>query len=158
QRCAMGAVALRLLADGPGAQPDPQRIARQYPQGQLLLAGWGSIEPARRLRQLAADQNLYLETFLAAVYPSANGRMILLAPTPETVLPPMAGQTPDQLQAALPPDCLLLGEEELPREVERNSPIASSCVMDLWERLHRPLLAAADAQTDALLRMEAYRR
>jgi hypothetical protein len=30
-------------------------------------------------------------------------------------------------------------------------------VMAIWERLHAPFVAAADAQTDPILKMEGYR-
>src|SRR5438105_454775 len=46
QRCGEGVVRLDLIANGPSDQPDPDRIIAEIPHGQLLIAGWGSIEPA----------------------------------------------------------------------------------------------------------------
>src|SRR5215210_567005 len=46
QRCGEGVVALDLMAQGPGDVLDGRHIIENYPHGQLLVAGWGSIEPA----------------------------------------------------------------------------------------------------------------
>src|SRR3954463_7641061 len=46
QRCGEGVVAFGLFAEGEGDQIDPERIVVNYPHGQLLAAGWGSIRPA----------------------------------------------------------------------------------------------------------------
>src|SRR5437773_3665545 len=63
QRCGEGAVRLDLIASGPGEEPDPEEIIARYPQGQLLVAGWGSIAPAQRVRELQRQRALYVETF-----------------------------------------------------------------------------------------------
>ena len=47
QRCGEGTIHLSLLAAGPDdAAIDPGRLLEQFPHGQLLIAGWGSIAPA----------------------------------------------------------------------------------------------------------------
>jgi hypothetical protein len=158
QRCGEGTICLDLLAAGPDTQPDPLAAVERFPQGQLLIAGWGSIAPAWMLRQQAARQGLYLETFLAAVYPTDAGRIVVIVPSLHTPLPPPTPQLAEALLASLPPDCLALNEKELPAGVQDGSPQTYARVMELWERLHRPLLAAADAQTDPLGRMEGFRR
>src|SRR5437867_2547154 len=43
QRCGEGAVVLDLIATSPDSDPDPQQLIEQYPHGQLLVAGWGSV-------------------------------------------------------------------------------------------------------------------
>jgi hypothetical protein len=73
-------------------------------------------------------------------------------------LPAPRPQLAEALIASLPPNCLAIGEHELPRGVADGSPKTYAVVMGLWERLHRPLLAAADAENDPLLRMAGYRR
>src|SRR3954470_3289618 len=69
QRCGEGVVALDLIAQGPHDAIDGQRIVENFPHGQLLVAGWRSIEPAVRVRRLAAEHGLYVETFLGAAFP-----------------------------------------------------------------------------------------
>jgi hypothetical protein len=158
QRCGEGKVCLDLLAKNSQDQPDPAAAVDQFAQGQLLIAGWGSIAPALQLRQYAEERQLYLETFLAAVYPSDAGRIVVIVPSKDTPLPPPRPQLAESLLASLPPDCLAIGERELPTGVADGSAKTYAVVMNLWERLHRPLLAAADAQTEPLHRMAGYRR
>ncbi len=158
QRCGEGQVCMDLWAEGPDHSLDPVDILSRFSAGQLLIAGWGSMQPALEVRQLAAQRELYLETFLAAVYPTDTGRILILAPSAATPLPPIRNQSAHALSAALPEGCLTIEPAELPRGVEAGSARTYARVMDLWERLHRPLLAAADAQTDPLRRMAGYRR
>src|SRR5918993_2137031 len=63
QRCGEGVVALDLAAQGPHDEVDGRRVVENFSHGQLLVAGWRSIEPALRVRQLAAEHRLYVETF-----------------------------------------------------------------------------------------------
>src|SRR6186713_2470944 len=69
QRCGEGVVALDLLAQGPDDRLDGRHVVENYPHGQLLVAGWGSIEPAIEARRCQAQHELFVETFLGAVYP-----------------------------------------------------------------------------------------
>src|SRR3954451_14439359 len=71
QRCGEGLVVLDLLAEGPDDRLEGRHVVEDYPHGQLLVAGWGTIEPAVRVRHLAESHMLYVETFLAAAYPLA---------------------------------------------------------------------------------------
>lgn len=155
QRAGEGIVCLDLLAKGIDDQPDARRVIEEIPHGQLLIAGWGNVKPAVELRRLQAERKLFVETFLAAVYP--NGAVVI-APFSDAVLPPAVPQPLDDFSASLPPHCVVLWKSDLPRG--RHSPTANSYgqVMDLWERLHAPFLAAADAETDPILKIQAYRR
>src|SRR4051794_24910131 len=63
QRCGEGIVKLDLIARSEKDPIDVEAIAEKYPQGQLLIAGWGDVAPAARLREIIATRNLYLETF-----------------------------------------------------------------------------------------------
>ena len=45
QRCGEGIVALDLVAEGASDEVDPAQVLANYPHGQLLVAGWGSIKP-----------------------------------------------------------------------------------------------------------------
>src|SRR2546423_11126711 len=43
QRCGEGIVRLDLLAASPADQLDARKLAGEYPNAQLLVAGWGSV-------------------------------------------------------------------------------------------------------------------
>src|SRR3954463_15550597 len=45
QRCGEGTVCLDLIAQGPDDEISAPRILDKYPFGQLLVAGWGTIQP-----------------------------------------------------------------------------------------------------------------
>src|SRR6476660_7701866 len=71
QRCGEGTVCLDLIAEGPGDQIEARHVIENYPHGQLLVAGWGSIASALEVRRFQQQHALYVETFLAAAYPLA---------------------------------------------------------------------------------------
>lgn len=159
QRCGEGIVALDLIAQGPDDRVDGHRVVENFPHGQLLVAGWGSIEPALRVRALQAEHGLFVETFLAAVYPVGAGRAVAIVPTADVRLPePSPRQSVDRLVAELPPHTIVLAADALPRGSMRGTTETYARVMDLWERLHLPFLAAADIQADPVRKIEHYRR
>jgi hypothetical protein len=144
QRCGEGTVHLGLIAKSPAEKLSPEQLIQQYPFGQLLIAGWGTIEPALQFRRLAAERNLYVDTFLAAVLPGSDG---LIAIVPEEV------SSPD------------LAAHSLVFEIEQLSPFPQqgtyetySRIMQIWESLHTPFLQAADAIKDPIEKIQAYRR
>jgi hypothetical protein len=161
QRCGEGLVVLDLVAEGPDDRMEGRHVVEHYPHGQLLVAGWGTVEPAAQVRRLAATHGLYVETFLAAAYPLAEGgRAVVVVPL-EEMQAHLPGPTPpttrDALAKAVPPQCLVLHENELPRGSRRGDTKTYAEVMALWERLHAPFLAAADNEPDLVRRMEGYR-
>jgi len=159
QRCGEGTVRLDILAADASTSLDPERIVSEYPHGQLLVAGWGTIEPARRLRQIQAERALFVETFLAAVYPIGTGKIIVIVPDDQVLLPHVDPTTSvDALLRSLPPHAVVVAEAELPRGPHRGTPQTYAKVMSMWERLHAPFLAAADATADLMKRIQAYRR
>jgi hypothetical protein len=91
QRCGDGTVKLDWVAQTPYEEPnEAATVLQAQPNGQMLVAGWGTIQPAVDLRRLAAEQMLYAETFLAAVYPVADpvaptemARVVVVAPLPD---------------------------------------------------------------------------
>ncbi len=163
QRCGEGIVCLDLLADAPDDHLDARHVIENYPHGQLLVAGWGSIAPAIAVRQLQARHGLYVDTFLAAVFPVTPvgvgdaGRVVVVAPEEGTMLPAPDEQPPDELARKLPWGCLVFPVGELPKGPRAGSAETYGEVMALWERLHRPFLTAADREADPLRRMEGYR-
>jgi hypothetical protein len=151
QRCGEGTIRLDLIAKSPDDNIDPEKIADQFPHGQFLVAGWGTIEPAIKLRRLQKERNQYAETLLAAVYPTNSSRTVVIVPTSSPSFPSPATAGEGREGAELPPNSLTLLESNLP-------PPAYSEVMNLWERLHRPFLAAADAEKDPLKKIQLYRK
>jgi hypothetical protein len=158
QRCGEGLVRLDLLTNGPNDTLNAQEILTTYAHSQLLVAGWGSIQPAIELRSLAAARGLYAETFLAAVYPIGDTRAIVIVPTASVQLPAVRNQAIDDLLTQLPPHCIVLAERELPVGPQNSTPETYGHVMNLWERLHLPFLAMADATPDPRRRIEGYRQ
>lgn len=158
QLCGEGIVRLDLLASGPDDLLDPGQIISQYPQGQLLVAGWTSIEPAMRIRQIQAERGLYVETYLAAVYPMGDARAVVIVPTADVLLPQPPVASIDLLINKLPQHSIVLHERELPRGQQRGDTQTYAHTMALWERLHTPFLAAADMQVDLLRKIDGYRR
>ena len=157
QRCGEGVVALDLVAQGPHDAVDARRVLENFPHGQLLVAGWHSIEPAVQLRRLAAEHGLYVETFLGAVYHVGGRPTVVIAPHEDLTLPTGDFENAEALRAALPADCLFADEGNLTRGQRKGTPQTFGEVMDLWERLHAPFLAAADAETDPVRQIEGYR-
>lgn len=164
QVCGEGTVRLDLWAGAPDEQPDPRQIIEQYAHGQLLVAGWASIEPALRVRELAQERGLYVEAYLAAAYPvdkQGSPKLIAILPTADVALPPAGvaiGGDVEALSRRLPPFSIVLADADLPRGEQRGSALTFATTMGLWERLHLPFLNAAAKVRDPVQRIEAYGR
>ena len=163
QVCGEGVVHLDVWATGPQDQPDGREVAMRTRHGQLCVAGWASLTPALAAREAAREGSLYVETYLAAVYPmTADGarRVVVLVPTANVALPPAeAGLTGvDRLLAALPPFSLALADDEMPRGPLPGTAETFAGTMALWEQLHAPWLTAAKTTPDPRRRIDAYRR
>lgn len=163
QRCGEGVVCLDLAAQGPEDHVDARRVIENYPHGQLLVAGWGSIAPALEVRRLQAEHGLYVETFLAAVYPigttdrNAAPTAVVIVPLEDVRLPDPSPRSIDDLLRALPAHSVVIPDRDLPRGSRRGDTRTYGEVMAMWERLHAPFLAAADSQPDPVRKMEGYR-
>ncbi len=158
QRCGEGVVCLDLIAEGPDDHMDARHVLDNFSHGQLLVAGWGSIQPALRVRELGTQHKLYLETFLAAAYPMGESQIVAIVPLPGVALPEPASRSIDELIRLLPAHSLVLPKSELPQGSRRGTYETYAQVMSMWERLHLPFLAAADHSTDPILKMEGYRQ
>ena len=158
QRCGEGEVRLDLWAQSPADRLDGREVVENYPFGQLLVAGWASIEPARQARRLAEEHGLYVEIFLGAVYPTAEGPAIVVVPVEDEALPTARVGSIAELRQVLPASCLVFREDEIPSGSRTGTAQTFSEVMALWERLHTPFLAAADAEGDLVRKIEAYRK
>jgi hypothetical protein len=152
QRCGEGTIRLDFVAGSVDDIPDAQRIVRDIGRGQILIAGWGSIGPAVAARQRQWDLGIYVDVFLAAVYPVGSGRVVAIIPGGDVMLPVVEPMSVDALLRRLPAHSILSSAEEL-------SAVKSyAATMAIWERLHAPFLAAADATVDLVRRIEAYRK
>lgn len=160
QRCGEGIICLDIVADGPDDCVQAERIIEEYPHGQLLVACWGNLGPALRVRELAAERSLYVETFLAAAFPMKDSvpPMIAIVAMGDTKLPPPTPRTKQELMALLPIGSLVVSSDDLPPGETNGDTRTYADVMAVWEKLHRPLLEAADRIEDPVQRMEAYRR
>ena len=135
QRCGEGTIRLDFVASRPDDALNGPQIVRDIGQGQILIAGWETVEPAIAARRAAAELGLYVDVFLAAVYPGADCAKIVIFPAAESSLKGIE-TTAEELDAV--------------RSYE--------AVMDVWERLHAPFLAEADGTADPLARIGEYRR
>jgi len=159
QRCGEGEVCLDLIAQGETDLLEARHVVENYSFGQLLVAGWASTEPAREVRRLAREHELYVETFLGAVYPAGAGHVVVVVPRETDKLPsPSPGRSIQELQPLLPEHCLIFRAEELPAGSRRGDAQTFSQVMRMWERLHAPFLAEADQERDPIRAIEACRR
>jgi hypothetical protein len=158
QCCGEGIVCLDLVSNGPSDRLDGRHVVENFPHGQLLVAGWGTIEPALKVRQLAVEYELYVETFLAAAYPVGDGRAIVIAPLSDVKMPDASPRSIDALMKLLPAHCIVLSERELARGSRKGNSTTFAEVMATWERLHALLLAAADMQVDPMQKIEGYRK
>lgn len=154
--CGDGVVQLDLLARSSSDQPDTRQFTGAT--GQFLIAGWKSLAPAIALRKLQNERRLYLETFLAAVYPIGRATAVLIAPTADTPLPNDLPDTLDRARAAIPAGCLLLDPTDLPAGRQQGTVDTFAMVSELWERLHLPWLHDADTEPDLLSRIVKYRK
>jgi hypothetical protein len=158
QRCGEGTVHLDVLAKSEREVLDGAVIAASIQWGQTLIAGWASLEPALQARQAQMESDLYLDVFLAAVYPAGTGRIVAIVPMANVALPPNESMTVDSLIRRLPAHTIVMSDAELPAGPMGGSPQTYARVMAIWERLHAPFLAAADATADPIRRIDAYRK
>lgn len=137
---------------------DAAAIADRYPRGQLIVAGHASVFPALALRQIAAERGLYLDVPLAATYTIGGGLAVLFVPTADVELPHEGVDSIDELLQLSPPHSILLSAHQLPPTQSHGDARSFDYVMDLWESLHRPFLAAAQATTDPRQRLIGFAR
>jgi hypothetical protein len=157
QRCGEGVVAMDLISHGPHDAIDGRRIVENFPHGQLLVAGWKSIEPAVEVRRLAAKHGLYLDTFLGAVFPVGTKTAVVIVPLEDATLPTGEFDSLAEFEKQLPNHSLVTDGSAIVQGQRKGTPQTFGEVMALWERLHTPFLAAADAEADAVRQIEQYR-
>ncbi len=101
---------------------------------------------------------MFVETFLAAVYPTpGGGRVVTIVPLEETKLPSPDERPQEELTRLLPYGSVSMNVQDLPAGSRRGNPDTYGQVMEIWERLNLPFLQRTDRQADPIARMEGYR-
>jgi hypothetical protein len=157
QRCGEGMVRWDIAALGPDQVLSAGQIALDYPRGQLLIAGWGTIAPAVEFRRIQQERRLYAETFLAAAYPVDRSVAVVIVPTETTPLPALGRRSFSDLVADAPFRSIVLDLADLPAGPRKATASSYEDVMKMWERLHAPFLTAALGQTDPRKQIDACR-
>ena len=108
-------ICLDLLAQGPSDLIEGEHVIENFPQGQLLVAGWGTLEPALQVRKLQGRFGLYIDVFLAAKYPLiGGGHAVVIVPHEHVVLPDLSPRRLDEMPSMMPPHSIILREEDIP--------------------------------------------
>ncbi len=158
QRAGEGLVKLDLVAKHASDAIDVDLIASKYPHGQLLVAGFGSIEPARKLREIADRERRYLDVYLAASYWVSGAVVVAIVPNDRVTVPPEGEYSVDELTRLLPPHSILMPVTDLPQGERMGDTHTFAQTMSIWEKLHLPFLALADQTADPEARIKAYRQ
>ena len=159
QRTMEGTFCLDLVSQGPDDHIEGRHVLENYPHGVLLVAGWGTIEPAIQTRKLQARFKLYVDVLLGAKYPLIGGGYAIAVIAHEhAVLPPVCPRRLHEMAGVLPPHSLVLREEELPSGPQAATPELVAKVQGWWEHLHWPFVADAREMRDLRKRLQAYRR
>lgn len=157
QRSGEGIIKLDLVAHSERDQIDPDRCVEQYPHGQLLIAGFGTIEPAVQARRQVQSQKRYVDVFLSASY-WVNGQIgVAIVPTEHVSLPEAGEYSLDELLRRLPAHSLFFPLKELPVGEYRGNAQTFARTMSWFEQLHQPFLAFADGISSPVLRIQGYR-
>ena len=158
QRCSDG-VFVTITRRSANETIDPTAIAKDHPIGQLLVAAYGSIGPVTQLRAIADQRRLYLDLPLAASYVVSGQTVVMVAPLPDTELPNAdAIDSIDTLLRAAPPHSVIVPLDAIPPDQPHGDARTFGYLMNVWETLHAPFLAMADAATDPLQKLTLYRQ
>lgn len=159
QRTTEGIICLDLVSQGPDDQIEGRHVIENYPHGQLLVAGWGTIEPALQARKLRGRFKLFVDVFLAAKYPLiGGGHAVVIVPHEHVVLPDLSPRRLGEMPRLMPAHSIILREEDLPEGIHRDDTALSAMLQDWWQRLHLPFLQAARNTSDPRKRIAAYRK
>ena len=138
---------------------DPAQLPTLNPQtkhGEFIVAGESTIAPAIALRKMATESARYADFFLAAAYQVGEEHVVLIVPN-DVIAVPASVNSIDTLLRRAPPHSVTIPYKDLPANADAGDETSGAFTMELWERLHRPFLAAADSISDPIRRMQAYR-
>lgn len=159
QQTLLGGFCLDLVSQGSADEIDGRHVIENYPQGTLLVAGWGSIEPAIQVRRLQTRFRLNVDVFLGAVFPLiGGGHAVVICPHENVVLPDVRPRRWEDLPKSMPHYSLIMREEVLPAGQHPSTPERVERAEKWWELLSDPYLAIARGQGDLLKRIDAYRK
>lgn len=159
QRTFEGVIRLDLLAQGPSDVIEGRHVIENFPQGQLLVAGWGTLEPALQVRKLQGRFGLYIDVFLAAKYPLiGGGHAVVIVPHEHGVLPDLSPRRLAEMPSMMPPHSIILREEDIPAGPLPPDARLQATIQTWWERLHTPFLQDARNCRDLRRRIDSYRR
>ena len=159
QRSLQGLFCLDLASDGPDDHIEGRHILENYPHGVLLIAGWGTIEPALQTRKLQARFKLYVDVLLGATYPLiGGGNAIVVIAHEHAILPPVCPRRIDEIRGVMPPHSLVFKDGDLPAGPRHGTPELASRVQGWWEQLHWPFIVDARDTRNLRKRIGAYRR
>lgn len=158
QRCGEGEIVMDLVAHTAADRMDAESVMGAHPQGQLLIAGFGTLEPAVSARRIVRERGLYVDVFLGASY-WVNGQVaVTIVPTEHVAVPEEGEYSLDELVRRLPPHAIVIPANELPKGKRKGSTATFAETMALFERLHLPFLSLADSTTSPEARIDAYRK
>lgn len=136
---------------------EAEELARSLPEGSLLVAGAGSTAAGESLRRIYRERGSYAEVILGVtVRAGPDGTVTFATPLPASV-PAGIPAAPEDVARRLPAHSVFVGMTSGDAEI---APVARTAtgMMSLWEQLHLPFLAAADAMPTSELKLRAYRR
>lgn len=157
QRAGEGRISLSLPAMGVGEGLQARELADRLPHGLFLVAGLGSTEPGEALRQLHKDRGNYAEVMLGVALEMGTGGVATFAVARPVRNVSARGGSPEELLRALPPHSVFVSASQAGGAVAA-FPETYAGAMGLFEALHRPYLAMADAMPVGLARLQAYRQ
>lgn len=159
QRALEGLFCFDLVSDGPEDHIEGRHVLENYPHGVLLVAGWGTLEPALQTRKLQGRFRLYVDVLLGAKYPLiGGGNAIVVVPHEHAILPAVCPRRWNELPGVMPAHSLIFREEELPKGPRHKTPELISKVQGWWESMHWPFVLDARDTRDLRKRLSAYRR
>jgi len=141
QRCGEGIVCLEFDCSRSWRSDSRAARAGEVFFRQLLVAGWASIQPALEIRRLQQELDLYVETFLAAVYPTTEGQVIAIA-RPKILHCQLPKRVRSNRSGSSSPRTAFLSPRPASQGPRQGSYQTYSQVMSMWESLHAPFLAA----------------
>lgn len=148
-----------IAAKSQGETLNAEAIADQFPRGQLIVAGFGTIAPAVNLRAVAQARQLYLETPLAAAYDVSGQTVLLVVPTADVTLPsPEKVGSLDSLLRQSPAHSVIIPLDAIPSNRAKGDSGTFGYLMGVWETLHAPFLALADNAVDPKQKLIGYRQ
>lgn len=154
-----GVIRLDLVSQGPADVIEGRHVLDNYPHGQLLVAGWGSIVPAIQVRKLRGRFKLYVDVFLAAKFPLiGGGHAVVIFPHENVTVPDLSPRRLGDFGKVMPAHSLVLREEELPAGTYPPGDELQKTIEAWRKRLYWPFLLDARDTGDARKRVDAYRK